>query len=82
MANEEKRNPLITEEDWWTVWFGLTILLVATVLGIMTFSDSISAKKVPKLGKWISSPVDAFYHAKKPGSVSTNPRHWRSWLIG
>ena len=65
MANEEKRSPLITEEDWWTVWFGLTILLVATVLGIMTFSDSISAKKVPKLGKWISSPVDAFYHAKK-----------------
>ena len=65
MANEEKRNPLITEEDWWTVWFGLTILLVATVLGIMTFSDSISAKKVPKLGKWTSSPVDAFYHAEK-----------------
>jgi uncharacterized integral membrane protein (TIGR00698 family) len=65
MANEEKRSPLITEEDWWTVWFGLTILLVATVLGIMTFSDSISTKKVPKLGKWISSPVDAFYHAKK-----------------
>ena len=65
MANEEKRNPLITEEDWWTVWFGLTILLVATVLGMLTFSDSISAKKVPKLGKWISSPVDAFYHAEK-----------------
>jgi len=65
MANKKKRNPLITEEDWWTVWFGLTILLVATVLAIMTFSGSISAKKVPKLGKWISNPVDVFYHAKK-----------------
>jgi uncharacterized integral membrane protein (TIGR00698 family) len=73
MANEEKRNPLITEEDWWTVWFGLAILLVATVLGMMTFSDSISAKKVPKLGKWISSPVDAFYHAKKTGISLDQP---------
>jgi uncharacterized integral membrane protein (TIGR00698 family) len=65
MANEEKRSPLITEEDWWTVWFGLVILLVATVLGIMTCSGSISVKKVPKLGKWISNPVDVFYQAEK-----------------
>jgi uncharacterized membrane protein YadS len=65
MVNEKKRNPLIAEEDWWTVWFGLVILLVATVLGILSFSDRISAKNAPKLGKWISSPVDAFYHAKK-----------------
>ena len=65
MANEKKRNPLITEEDWWTAWFGLIILLVATVLGILTFSESISAKNVPNLGKWMSSPVDVFYHAKK-----------------
>ena len=64
MANEKKRNPLITEEDWWTVWFGLSILLVATVLGILTVSDSISAKKVPRLGKWISNPVDVFYRAR------------------
>ena len=46
---KKKRNSLITEEDWWTVWFGLVILLVATVLGIMTFSGTISVKKVPKL---------------------------------
>ena len=65
MADDKKRNPLITEEDWWTVWFGLIILLVATVLSILTFSDRISAKKVPKLGKWISSPVDVFYQARK-----------------
>ena len=65
MTNEKKRNPLIAEEDWWTVWFGLTILLVATVLGILTLSDSLSARKVPKLGKWISSPMDVFYQARK-----------------
>ena len=31
--NDKIKNPLITEEDWWTVWFGLFILLIATVLG-------------------------------------------------
>ena len=56
---------MFAEEDWWTAWFGLIILLVATVLGILTFSDSISAKNVPKLGKWMSNPVDVFYHAEK-----------------
>jgi uncharacterized membrane protein YadS len=64
-SREKKRNPLIVEEDWWTVWFGLIILLVATVLGILAFTDSISAKKVPKLGGWVSNPVDTFYYAKK-----------------
>jgi uncharacterized integral membrane protein (TIGR00698 family) len=65
MANEKKRNPLISEEDWWTVWFGMSILLVATVFGVLTFSESISPKRVPKLGKWVSDPLDVFYNAKK-----------------
>jgi uncharacterized integral membrane protein (TIGR00698 family) len=39
--------------------------VVATVLGLLTLSGSISAKKVPKLGKWTSSPVDLIYKAKK-----------------
>jgi uncharacterized membrane protein YadS len=64
MANDRKRNPLIALEDWWTVWFGLTILLVATVLGIMNYTEVISAKKVPKLGKWVSSPFDVLYSSK------------------
>jgi uncharacterized integral membrane protein (TIGR00698 family) len=64
MENRTKRNPLIALEDWWTVWFGLIILLVATVLGIMTYADVISAKKVPKLGKWVSNPFDVFYSSK------------------
>ena len=65
MTQKKKRNPLIAEEDWWTVWFGLTILLVATVLGILTLTGSISSRKVPRMGRWVSSPVDLFYHARK-----------------
>ena len=52
MTSEKKHSPLLVEEDWWTVWFGLTILLIATVLGILTLSGSITAKNVPKMGKW------------------------------
>jgi len=65
MTSEKKRSPLLVEEDWWTVWFGLTILLIATVLGILTLSDIITAKNVPKMGKWNTNPADVFYHAKK-----------------
>ena len=54
----------MAEEDWWTVWFGLTILLVATVLGILTLSGSITVVEVPKLGEWKSDPAEVFYHSK------------------
>ena len=73
MTDKKKRSPLLAEEDWWTVWFGLTILLVATVLGAMALSGNISAKKVPKLGQWRGSPVDAFYAAKKVKIELTKP---------
>ena len=65
MTNGNKRNPLLAEEDWWTVWFGLALLLVATVLGILALSNTISAVRAPKLGKWVSNPTDVFYGAKK-----------------
>jgi uncharacterized integral membrane protein (TIGR00698 family) len=64
MTNEKTRSSLLVEEDWWTVWFGMTILLIATVLGMLTLSGSISAKKVPKVGGWTTNPADAFYRAK------------------
>jgi uncharacterized integral membrane protein (TIGR00698 family) len=64
MTSEKTRSPLLVEEDWWTVWFGLIILLIATVLGILTLYGSITAKKVPKLGEWKNNPADAFYGAK------------------
>ena len=65
MTGETKRSPLLVEEDWWTVWFGMAILLIATVLGMMTLSGTISAKKVPKIGKWTSNPADVLYQSKK-----------------
>ena len=65
MTSEKPRSPLLMEEDWWTVWFGLAILLVATVLGMQTLSGSISAKKVPKIGAWVSNPADALYQSRK-----------------
>jgi uncharacterized integral membrane protein (TIGR00698 family) len=64
MNAEKRRSPLLTEEDWWTVWFGLFILAIATGLAILTLSGSITTKRVPKLGKWISNPADVFYRAK------------------
>lgn len=63
MNAEKRRSALLTEEDWWTVWFGLAILLAATVLAVLTLSGDLSTKRVPKLGTWISSPLDAFYRA-------------------
>ncbi len=65
MVNDKIKNPLITEEDWWTVWFGLFVLLVATVLAVLAISDIIPTAKVPKLGKWVSNPADVFSSAKK-----------------
>jgi uncharacterized integral membrane protein (TIGR00698 family) len=65
MTGDTKRSPLLVEEDWWTVWFGLAILLIATALGMMALSGAISAKKVPKIGKWTSNPADALYQSRK-----------------
>jgi uncharacterized integral membrane protein (TIGR00698 family) len=65
MINKKKRNPLITEEDWLTVWFGLFILLIATILSILSILGHISVFKVPKLGIWHSNPLDVFYQSKK-----------------
>ncbi len=65
MASDPKRSPLLTEEDWWTAWFGLFILLVATVLGILAYSDVMPGVKAPKLGVWISNPADVLQRASK-----------------
>jgi hypothetical protein len=62
---DKKRNPLFALEDWWTVWFGLVIILVATGLAVAHYSGSMSLLKVPKMGAWVSSPADVFYGSKK-----------------
>jgi uncharacterized integral membrane protein (TIGR00698 family) len=65
VADGLKRSPLLKLEDWWTVWFGLAILLVATLLGVLHQTDLIAQHKVPKLGAWVSNPADVFYASKK-----------------
>ena len=65
MNAEQRRSALLTEEDWWTVWFGLAILLVATLLAAATLSGHLPATKVPKIGAWVSNPADALVSAKK-----------------
>jgi uncharacterized integral membrane protein (TIGR00698 family) len=62
---EKKRSPLIALEDWWTVWFGLVIILVATGLAVAHYSGDMPLLKVPKMGKWVSNPTDVFYASKK-----------------
>ena len=65
MGDDKRRSPMLTEEDWWTAWFGLFILGVATVLALLTLSDVIPSVKAPKLGKWVSNPVDVLFRASK-----------------
>ena len=65
MNTVKKRSPLLTEEDWWTVWFGLSILAIATLLGILAQGGAISAVKVPKLGQWNGNPADTFHAPRR-----------------
>jgi uncharacterized integral membrane protein (TIGR00698 family) len=67
------RSPLLALEDWWTVWFGLAIITVATVLAIGLYSADWKQYKVPKLGGWVSSPTDVFYGAKKTKMTLDDP---------
>ena len=62
---EKKRNPLFALEDWWTVWFGLVIILVATGIAIAHYSGDTPLLKIPKMGGWVSSPTDVFYGSTK-----------------
>ena len=41
MPGDKKRSPFLAEEDWWAVWFGLTIVVVATVLGALSLSGAL-----------------------------------------
>ncbi|RMH34533.1 MAG: hypothetical protein D6690_10580, partial [Nitrospirae bacterium] len=47
MAKE--RSSLLTSEDWWAVWFGLTLIAVATVRLVT---------EIPKPGTWTVNPFD------------------------
>jgi uncharacterized integral membrane protein (TIGR00698 family) len=49
-------------EDWWAVWIGF-IIIIAALLNIVP--------KIPKVGRWIGNPIDAFMFAKD-GIVTGN----------
>jgi len=47
---------LYRSEDWWAVWAGFGILIFAVAVAGLGFGI-----KAPKVQRWTSSPVDAFY---------------------
>lgn len=51
MSDNSGLKSLIRSEDWWAVWFGAIIILVA----LLHFTG-----KAPKLGEWISNPFNQF----------------------
>jgi len=38
-------------EDWWAIWFGFTLIILA-LSGVVA--------KIPAVGKWSDNPIDAF----------------------
>lgn len=56
MNGKSKQSGWWNAEDWWAVWFGFLIILAAVFKII---------HKVPKLGKWTSSPLDVFLIIKE-----------------
>lgn len=42
---------ILNTEDWWAVWFGFTIIIIA-ILGF--------AGKAPNVGEWVTNPLSAF----------------------
>ena len=63
--NNRKKNPLLYDEDWWTVWFGLFFILLATILGMITLHTGSGKLPPAKLGHWVTNPFDALYNPSK-----------------
>jgi len=56
MSSEKSSwSDLYTKEDWWTIWFAAVLIIIVSV-----FKAAEAAFKVPKIGKWVSNPIDAF----------------------
>jgi uncharacterized integral membrane protein (TIGR00698 family) len=56
MSDREGLAALWRNEDWWAVWLGFAILLLAVVLAGLGYGI-----KTPKIQRWATSPLDAFY---------------------
>ena len=65
---EEKQKPrsdLLSDEDWWTVWFAIFIILIATLYGFLYQAKKLPEIAAPKMGTWVSNPLDAFNKGAK-----------------
>lgn len=64
MNTQRERLSLLKSEDWWAVWLGTAILLVA-LTGVVG--------KVPKMGSWTDRPLDSFYALKRSVPLAAMP---------
>lgn len=56
MSTGDGISSLWKKEDWWAVWVGFAILVFAIVMAALD-----SGVKAPKIQRWATSPLDAFY---------------------
>jgi len=63
MAQKSKLQAINTE-DWWAVWFGAIIVIVA-VIGFMG--------KAPKIGEWVTNPLAAFQGYTRSAPLEYKP---------
>jgi uncharacterized membrane protein YadS len=56
MGSGDGLSSLWKKEDWWAVWIGFGILIVAVAAAALD-----AGLKAPKIQRWSSSPIDAFY---------------------
>jgi uncharacterized integral membrane protein (TIGR00698 family) len=62
---QEPRSDLLSNEDWWTVWFGIFIILIATLYGFLYQANKLPKLAAPNMGTWVSNPLDAFNQGAK-----------------
>jgi len=64
MSNNSGLRSLIRSEDWWAVWFGAAIIIVA----LLHFTG-----KAPKLGEWVKNPLNQFESYERVYPLENKP---------
>jgi uncharacterized integral membrane protein (TIGR00698 family) len=54
----------LNTEDWWAVWFGFVIIIIA-IIGF--------AGKAPKIGEWVTNPLSAFQSYTRSVPLESKP---------
>lgn len=60
----KKRFQALNIEDWWTVWFGFVIIIVA-IIGFVG--------QAPKVGEWVTNPLSAFQSYTRSVPLEAKP---------